>query len=341
MVKLLDILREINEGEITIGKEDSNSFLLNTDTESKKINKINTYYGIKQNPKSSLTANQVDDYFHSIKNREIMSDEEILKIVLQTAPRNIYIKYLIVLPSTSKLNIVLANALKQKYRISDKDVLTDITKINYFIDDMINKEKYSQSDPTTQNMADTWIKSLKKIYGNDAPPMPIKKSKDEKTGHPGIQSGARKLLNPVYKVGDIGEIHNRIMVVDDFFIGGSSFKEVYNQLLEKGISPDKILGYCLGMKAEKPTTKQPTKQQQSNKDLPKSIKPIDIEIRAINNKIENIKSNPDYLYWSKKLSGNSKTSPGYIARLKQYDDELKQLYIDLKDAKFRSLVKIV
>jgi hypothetical protein len=334
MIKLLNILKEIKEGEITIGKEDFNSFLLNTNAESKKINKINTYYGIKQNPKGSLTGNQVDDYFHSIKDREIMSDEEIRKIVLQTAPREIYIKYLIVLPSTSDLNMVLVSALKQKYKISDKDILTDITKINYFIDDMIDKEKYSQSDSTTQGMADTWIRSLKKRYGNDAPPMPIKKSKDKKTGHPGIQSGARKLLSPVYKVGDIGKIHNRIIVVDDFFIGGSSFREVYNQLLEKGISPDKILGYCLGMKTEKDKEKS-TKQQPE--DLPKNIRPIDIEIKGIEDEITGVERDPDYLYWLEKLKGNSKTSPGYVARIKPFDEKIKQLKDKLKDAQSRRL----
>jgi hypothetical protein len=33
MIKLLPLLKEITEGEITIGKEDSNSFLLNTNKE--------------------------------------------------------------------------------------------------------------------------------------------------------------------------------------------------------------------------------------------------------------------------------------------------------------------
>jgi hypothetical protein len=337
MIKLLDILKEISEEKITIGNEkDSNFFINSKGTKSKKIDNIKTFYGIIQNPNGSLTGDQVDDYFHSIKDREIMSDEEIYKIVLQTAPRNIYIKYLIVLPSTSELNMVLINALKQKYKISDENILTDITKINYFIDDMIDKEKYSQSDSTTQNMADTWVRSLKKRYGNEAPPMPIKKSKDKKTGHPGIQSGARKLLSPVYKVGDIEKINDRILVVDDFLIGGSSFREVYNQLLEKEILPDKILGYCFGIKQ----TKKPLTKQQPE-DLPKNIRPIDIEIKGIENEIVNIKSNPDYLYWVDKLKGKPETSPGYIARLKPFDEKIKQLEDKLKNAQRRSLVKIV
>ena len=76
--------------------------------------------------------------------------------------------------------ISLLKSLQQKYKVLDKNILTNISKIKYFIDDMINKEKYTTSDPVTQKMADTWIRSLKKRYP-DNPEMYIKKSSSKKT----------------------------------------------------------------------------------------------------------------------------------------------------------------
>ena len=113
---------------------------------------------------------------------------------------------------------------------------------------MINKEKYATSDSITQKMADTWIRSLKKRYPNNQK-MPIKKSASKIKNHPGLQSGARGLLNPVYSINqELSSTKLNILVVDDFLIGGSSLREVYKILINKGVPKEKIIGYCLGIK---------------------------------------------------------------------------------------------
>ena len=65
---------------------------------------------------------------------------------------------------------------------------------------MVNQEKYASADPVTQKMIDTWMRSLKKRYPDNSK-MPIKKSSSAKSNHPGLQSGARGLLN--YYIGGV------------------------------------------------------------------------------------------------------------------------------------------
>jgi hypothetical protein len=256
-MKLLSILRSIIGEGITLNSDDTISinvikstdtpedpFFINRERKSIKVGGVPTYYGISPNP--SLNGDFITDVYDNTKDVNNISAENLYKLVLLTAP-SISIDYIIALPSSAKLNTVLVKSLQQKYKVLDKNILTNISKIKYFIDDMINKEKYTTSDPVTQKMADTWIRSLKKRYP-DNPEMYIKKSSSKKTNHPGIQSGARVLLNPTYAVDQDVPSFGRILVVDDFLIGGTSLREVYGLLINKGVPKENIIGYCLGTK---------------------------------------------------------------------------------------------
>jgi hypothetical protein len=257
MIKLIDILKNvINEG-VTLNNDDilniniikstdtpEDPFFINRDKKFVKKGGISTYYGISPNP--SLSGNLVTTVYNNTKDINDISAENLNKLILLTAP-SISVDYIISLPSSAGLNSLLLNALQQKYKVLDKNILSNISKIEYFIDNMVNQERYLKADPTTQKMTDTWTRSLKKCYP-DNPKMPIKKSSSRKSGHPGLQSGARGLLNPVYAINQEVPTFGRILVVDDFLIGGTSLREVYNILISKGVPKENIIGYCLGTK---------------------------------------------------------------------------------------------
>ena len=344
MIKLIDLLNEIiAEGAVSktldadLNKsEESNSpFLLNTSSDFRKIKGVETYYGITRNPGSTLSVEETTEIYNDLKNSNV-SSEILNRIVLSTAP-SVYIKYIMVLPSSSKLNMSLVDILQQKYKVQDDNILTNISKIEYFIDDMINKEKYGKADPTTQKMADTWVKSLKKHYGADAPKMPIKKSGNKETGHPGIQTGARHLLNPVYKVEDDWKVGTNVLVVDDFLIGGSSMREIYTQLIDRGIPTKNIKGYCLGIKSdEKRSIGSGSIDKNPAKDLPSKDDPIGREIKQIEAQIKQIESDPVYLDLLGKLQKKPQ-SEFLQAKTKEFEDKIKQLEDNIKDAKTRQM----
>lgn len=256
-MKLISILKNIITEGVTINDDDTlninvikstdtpeDPFFINRDRKFIKVGKIPTYYGISPNP--SLNKDLVTTIYDNTKDVNNISVENLYKLVLLTAP-SMGVDYIIALPSSAGLNTLLLNALKQKYKVLDKNILSDVSKIEYFIDDMINQEKYAKADPVTQNMANTWVRSLKKRYP-DNPKMPIKKSSSKKSKHPGLQSGARGLLNPVYSINQQVPTSGKILVVDDFLVGGTSLREVYNILIDNNVPKENIIGYCLGTK---------------------------------------------------------------------------------------------
>ena len=344
MIKLIDLLNEIIaegavsktlDADLNKSEESDSPFLLNTSSDFRKIKGVETYYGITRNPKSKLSVEETTEIYNDLKNSNV-SSEILNRIVLSTAP-SVYIKYIMVLPSSSKLNKSLVDVLQQKYKVQDDNTLTNISKVEYFIDDMIDKEKYSKADPTTKKMADTWVKSLKKHYGADAPKMPIKKSGNKETGHPGIQTGARHLLNPVYKVEDDWTAGTNVLVVDDFLIGGSSMREIYTQLIDRGIPTKNIKGYCLGMKLDEGGSMGSSRAEKDTaEDLPAQNSPIEGEIKQLEDEIKQFKSDPSYLDFLSKL--REKPQSEFLqAKVKEFEDKIKQLENDIKDARTREM----
>lgn len=277
-MKLISILKEIllegikiqNNQVLSINfKENTpdDTFYLNKLNIIKRLSDIPTYFGIYPNPN---TTEDIDNLFVQIKDGEIFSDEDLKKIILTTVPPNISVNYILCLASSKDLVKRMSRLLQQKYNINSQNVLNNMSKIEYFIDDIVNQEKYNEADPTTQKMIDTWISQLKKLYGTEKK-IPIKKSPDPKTGHPGLQSGARGLLNPSFQLNDEIPENARILVIDDVLVGGSSLKEVYDALTGIGIPKNNIFGYCLGSKTGKGTQQTQKKIELKNKPLPDDI----------------------------------------------------------------------
>lgn len=311
MIHLVDLLKEgvtvSDKGTLEINiirstDKETDPFLINRGRDYTKIYGVPTFYGISPNPQAEVE--DVTDIYDTTKDVNTLQEDDLKKLVLLTAPPEA-VQYIIGLTSSSGLNAKLVEALKQKYKVPDSKVITSISKIEYMIDDMIDQEKYDKSDPVTQSIAKGWTDRLKKRYGTDTK-MVIKKSRNKITKHPGIQSGGRSLLKPAYKIdGELSKMA-KILVVDDFIISGSSLKEVYEILLQKGVPKENIVGYCMGIKGSK---KEASKQKinemhtldhdgydefhQVRADHEESIQEMSLTSVGIPEFIEYVKQNPD------------------------------------------------
>lgn len=243
--------------DVVAKSDDPNTddFIINRSQKSRKIGNIKVYYGFEVNPSKNISSSEVTKIFNNVKDKNsAISDEELYKLVLLTAPRESQIQKLITLSSSSDLNSRLSNALSKKYSTSADPFTTD--KILYNTPkDVVNWEVYKKADPTSRTAIDTYVRGLEKIHGkNPEKPFSIKKSGYDIEGKTkaGIQRGVRRILNPVYDLSGLNpeDVQNKkILVVDDFLVQGTSFKEVFSTLINDfGVKESNLLGYALAVK---------------------------------------------------------------------------------------------
>jgi len=233
-------------------KQKDDAFLINGAKNSFKIQGVPTYYGISLNPAAKLADERVTDAYDNIKQFEGLDKAAVSRLVSLTLPDKKQPTLLIVIPSSAPLNAVLTQLLKTKFGLRDNQIVTNLEKLKYYIDDMLDQDTYTKADDKTRNMADTWVRGLKKIYPSDEE-LPIKKSKNKETGHPGLQSGARHLLKPSFNTKTApglknAKINKHIVVLDDILVGGSTLREVYLDLMELGVNRSAIVGYTFATK---------------------------------------------------------------------------------------------
>lgn len=263
MISLLSILNEVQEGvkvssdydvKIDVVKQSDNpqedDFVINRSKAYKKVGNIPVYYGFSQNTNKDRNEAELTKIFNNVKkNNNLINDEELYKLVLLTAPQEKRPDKIITLYSSSDLNSRLASALAKKYNVPSQDGQSFVTtkKKLYKPKEMVNREAYEDSDPTTRKMVDTFVRCLEKKFGEDAQ-INIKKSGYD--GVCGLQSGARRLLNPTYDMEGMGLNKNsKILIVDDFLVSGSSIREIFSILVnELGIPKQNISGYTLALK---------------------------------------------------------------------------------------------
>jgi hypothetical protein len=254
MIKLSDILNELgvkvspekNLSIDVIKTSDSveDDFIINRSKEYNKIEGVPVYYGFEPNPAKETSEYEITKLFNSTKTLNNVSIDELKKVVLLTAPSQ-YFNRIVTLSSTGNLNSELVNVLSQKYKVPVDKNLT-MGKVEYYPQDMVNKEKYEKADPVTKKILDSFVKCLEKNFPGQK--LTIKKSGYGGEGKCAIQSGGRPFLNPAYGFsGDINP-NDKILVVDDFKIGGSSLREIFKILKRQGIPTENITGYVLGLK---------------------------------------------------------------------------------------------
>ncbi|NCX94448.1 MAG: phosphoribosyltransferase [Gammaproteobacteria bacterium] len=263
MIKLIDILEEVKEGvklgddygvHIDVVKQsddlETDDFVINRSKQHRKVNNVPVYYGFSVNPKMDKSEAELTTIFNNIKkNNRLIKDDELYKLVLLTAPSEVKIDRVVTLYSSSDLNERLAKAVAKKYKIpsENESFLFTTKKKLYKPKDMIDRDAYERADPTTRKMADTFVRCLEKKFGPDKM-IHIKKSGYD--GSCGIQSGGRRLLNPTYDLDGLNiDENSKILIVDDFLVSGSSFREVFISMVkDMGVPAKNIYGYTLALK---------------------------------------------------------------------------------------------
>ena len=132
-----------------------------------------------------------------------------------------------------------------------------------------------------------------------------------------------ELFDLLYKLEDYWKVGTNVLVVDDFLIGGSSMREIYTQLIDRGIPTKNIKGYCLGIKSdEKRSIGSGSIDKNPAKDLPSKDDPIGREIKQIEAQIKQIESDPVYLDLLGKLQKKPQ-SEFLQAKTKEFKDKIK------------------
>lgn len=224
------------------------------------------------------------DFAEKVKKWGALEREDLKKLIALTYPKELKemnVTVLFITGSSDPLSAHIAELIKEMYYPKAKVV--DVLKAYYGADvkDVVDWEEYERADPKTKEMIDTYLNKFK--YGNNLNQKPriefegyIKKSS-------GLQSGARRLLNPGHLIDStivdtIVDSENywkefylkdksldmsikvkmrpRYLFVDDTIIEGSTLRGIFRLLTAALDSPevrtkigqravDSILGYCL------------------------------------------------------------------------------------------------
>jgi len=234
---------------IKASDDPGDDFMINRskDYYKKILRKVPVFFGFEPNPARGFTEGKITDMYNSIKVRDasdIPYEEDLRKLVILTSPASIHFNKILVPESSSVLNLVLAKKLAQKYGGLSEGNIVVAPKIKYYPDEMINLDKYERAHPVTRSIVDSWLKCVKNKF--DGTQIVIKKSGYD--GECGLKSGGRVLLNPVFDIPNVFSSGDRVLIVDDFLIGGTTIAEISKGLIEQGVSPSNIYGYVLGVK---------------------------------------------------------------------------------------------
>lgn len=214
----------------------------------KMLRKIPVYYGFEPNPIKGFSESKISEIYNTIKVKDeskISYIEDLKKLVILTSPSSIPFNKIIIPQSGSVINFTVAKILAKKYgNIPESNIYT-VPKLEYLPKDMVNRDKYEKSDPITKGIVDSWVKCVKNKKG-ETTPIHIKKSGYD--GECGLQTGGRSLLNPVFAIPKIFSSRDKILIVDDFIITGTTIAEISKTLIEDGIPPENIYSYVLGVK---------------------------------------------------------------------------------------------
>ena len=224
-------------------------FIINRskDYYKKILRKVPVFFGFEPNPARGFTEGKITDMYNSIKVKDASSisyDDDLRKLVILTSPPSMFFNKIVVPESSSVLNLVVAKKLAQKYGgLSESNIIV-APKIEYYPEEMINLEKYEKAHPVTRSIVDSWLKCVSGKFAGRK--VVIKKSGYD--GECGLKSGGRILLNPVFDLPKVFSSGDKVLIVDDFLIGGTTIAEISKGLIEQGVSPNNIYGYVLGVK---------------------------------------------------------------------------------------------
>jgi len=269
MIKLVDLLREVQEGarvtfddagnatKIDIAYKHLDGEQLNTYSGATKKGSYTVYYSLE----SASDAANIKKSEDALKLKsQLIKPAELNDLVRNTLGTEITkVDYIGYLESRGGLNKLLINTVKELYGVSDENVV-EVKKVEYTnIDDAVDWEFYSKlnSEPVKKDIIKFLYKTAEK-----APPYKIKKSSGEEGG--GTQSIIIRQLHSKYDLGLNPNLKNKplppiydilvkcitqgktLLIVDDNIHAGIDFykiftavKDLANKLKEENAKPTK------------------------------------------------------------------------------------------------------
>jgi hypothetical protein len=250
MIKLIDLLREVQEGarvtfddtgnasKIDIAYKHLDGEQLGTYNNVIKKNSYSVYYSLE----SVSGADNIKKAEDTLKyDSQLIKPAELKDLLSNTLGAEIAkVDYIGYLESKGGLNKVLINTVKELYGVSDENVV-EVKKVEYMnIDDAVDWESYNKlkSEPLKKDIIKFLYKTAEK-----APPYKIKKSSGEEGG--GTQSIIVKQLQSKYDLGLNPNLKNKslppiydvlvkcieqgktLLIVDDNMHAGIDFYKIF------------------------------------------------------------------------------------------------------------------
>lgn len=232
---------------------------------SSRISTIETFVGyaledpvVPGEPRSHRVKRCFSEF---AKEWDSISDQDLRNLIDYTYPnalreKSTNVAILFVMGSSAPLSARIAEALKEMYYRSAK--IIDITKAYYGADvrDIVDWEKYDQSDERTRAMIDSYIRGFQTTWDAEGRRInPRRKWEGYIKKSSGLQAGARSLLKAghtvdeyiidtirkemikhkeIVKTGDMRlarATSPMFLAVDDLIIGGSTMRSTFDMLL--------------------------------------------------------------------------------------------------------------
>ena len=247
MIKLLDLLKEINEGakvdfdeqnnlkDIQISYTHLNGEQLNTINGNRKTTNYNVYYSLESDPKS-INIKQSQDALKYNSNK--INKQELKTLIIKTLGFNLgKIDYIGYLESKGGLNNVLLDIIKEIYNIPSENII-EISKMEYnYIDDSVDWEKFKGESEGIKDAILNFLDKRSKTPG----PYKIRKSGE-------IESKIIQRLHSKYNLGlnpntfnhPLPPIYNilvkcltqnkKLLIIDDNLHTGEDFRKIFKSI---------------------------------------------------------------------------------------------------------------
>ena len=255
MIKLIDLLKEVQEGARVTFDDKGNTSKIDIAYKHLDDEQLNTYSGaIKKNSytvyyslESASGAANIKKSEDALKyNSQLIKPSELKDLLRNTLGTEIEkVDYIGYLESKGGLNKILINTVKEIYGVSDENVV-EVKKVEYTnIDDAVDWESYNKlkSEPLKRDIIKFLYKTAEK-----APPYKITKSSGKEGG--GTQSIIVRQLHSKYDLGLNPNLKNRplppiydilvkcieqgktLLIVDDNIHAGIDFYKIFGVVRE-------------------------------------------------------------------------------------------------------------
>jgi hypothetical protein len=246
MIKLLDILKEINEGakvdfkdgvpiSIKISSKPIEGEQLITVDGVRVTNNYDVYYSLESNPKTDNNKAAQDALKYSA---DKINDDELKELIIRTLKNKINkIDYIGFLESKGTLNNKLLEIIKNIYNVPDENIVY-VEKIKYnYIDNAVDWDQFQQEAKDIQDAIISYLEKTSKKPG----PYKIRKSGEVQSSiiqrlHSKYDLGLNpnepdRPLPPIFNVFvDCLTKNKTLLIIDDNLHTGTDFLKIFRSI---------------------------------------------------------------------------------------------------------------